>query len=225
MKIQSAKSCTKEGSLGQMCSGGCERIGVLGGTFDPIHYGHLFAAEEARVAFCLDRVVFVPTGKPPHKDRADMASAAERYEMALLATADNPFFAVTRLETDRTGNSYTVDTLKEMRAEYPSADFFLIVGSDTVGDIINWKAPCEIPLLCSIVVVERAGFSDSSINTLPEAIQRAVQVFETSPLEISATDIRNRIRSGKSVKYFLPPAVSSYIFKNNLYLNSGGELF
>lgn len=203
-----------------------ERIGVMGGTFDPIHYGHLFAAEEARIAFNLDRVIFVPTGTPPHKKRSDMASPSERYEMSLLATCENPFFEVTRIETDRTGNSYTVDTLKEMRSKYLGAEFFLIVGSDTVSDIINWKTPDEIPLLCSIIVVERTGYSDmdNSISFLPEVIRRSVLVFETTPLDISATDIRARVRLGKSIKYFMPAAVSSYISKNNLYLDSDGEL-
>ena len=202
------------------------RIGVMGGTFDPIHYGHLFAAEEARVAFSLDRVVFVPTGKPPHKNRTDMASADERYEMTLLAAADNIYFDVTRIETDRTGNSYTIDTLKEMREEYPGAEFFLIVGSDTVGDIINWKNPHEIPLLCSVIVVERTGFMDmdKNIKTLPEIIRKSVFVIETTPLDISATEIRARVCARKSIKYFLPPAVAAYIFKNNLYRDLDGEL-
>jgi nicotinate-nucleotide adenylyltransferase len=190
----------------------------MGGTFDPIHYGHLFAAEEARIDMSLDRVIFVPTGAPPHKRREGMASAEERYEMTLLATNDNSFFDVTRIETDRIGNSYTVDTLRRMGETYPGAELFLIVGEDAVHDIPTWKSPAEIISLSSLIVVSRPGFSHDKIDELPEMIREKALVLRTPLLDISATDIRDRIASGRGVGYLLPHPVMRYIVRRGLYL-------
>lgn len=198
-----------------------ERIGVMGGTFDPIHYGHLFAAEEARLAMDLDRVLFIPAGTPPHKSDAEVTPARRRYDMTLLAVADNPYFEVSDLEILRSGSSYTVDTLRELRQQYTGADFFLIIGTDTMLDLIHWKTPLDIARLSTIVVIKRAGYD--ATGNLPVMIQSALRTIETTPLEISSTDIRQRVRVGESVKYLLPPPVAMYIMKNHLYTNSDGE--
>ncbi len=195
----------------------------MGGTFDPIHCGHLFAAEEARSACGLQRVVFVPTGTPPHKHDPGMATAAQRYEMTMLAISDNPFFDITRTETDRTGDSFTVETLQEMKTAYPGAELFLILGADAVIDLPNWKQPFEISSLCTILVINRMGYDRGKILELPERILRSVRILDTTILEISSTDIRDRMRRGHSVRYLLPEAVRKYVMKKNLYSRSDGE--
>lgn len=199
-----------------------ERIGVMGGTFDPIHYGHLFAAEEARLAMGLDKVLFVPTGTPPHKDGVAITPAHRRYEMTFLAVADNPYFEISDLEIVRSGSSYTIDTLRELHRMYPGADFFLIIGTDAMLDLIHWKNPLDISSLSTIVVISRPGY-DAVKAELPDVIQNTLQMIETTPPEISSTDIRQRVRTKRSVQYLLPPSVRMYIMKNDLYMNSDGE--
>jgi nicotinate-nucleotide adenylyltransferase len=195
----------------------------MGGTFDPIHYGHLFAAEEVRVTLDLDKIVFVPTGMPPHKMYEGMATAEERYEMTLLAIASNDKFEISRIETDRPGISYTLDTLRAIKVSYPEPDLFFITGVDAVLDITQWRAPFEIPLLCTLVVVQRPGYDDERLRELPDEIRSSILVIDTAMLDISATDIRKRVRDGRGVKYLLPDAVFAYIGKNDLYLSLGGE--
>jgi nicotinate-nucleotide adenylyltransferase len=191
----------------------------MGGTFDPIHYGHLFAAEETLSGLGLDKVVFVPTGTPPHKEYAGMAAASERYEMTLLAIAENNRFEVSRTETERPGMSYTLDTLKVMGALYPGCELFFITGTDAILDIGKWREPFEISLLCSIVVVQRPGYDDAGLENLPDGIKGSLRVVKTPMLGISATDIRKRVREKRGVRYLLPEAVRAYIEKNGLYAN------
>jgi nicotinate-nucleotide adenylyltransferase len=200
-----------------------EKIGIMGGTFDPIHYGHLHAAEEARMRFCLGRVIFIPTGAPPHKHYDGMASPEDRYEMTRLAIADNPFFCISRMETDRTGDSYTVDTLRALKADNPDSELFLIMGFDSILDFPNWRKPLEISTLCTIIVVNRPGYERNSIGELPDKIIRSMQMLDMTLLDISATDIRARIRAGRSVFYLLPEAVRGYIASRDLYSTSEGE--
>jgi nicotinate-nucleotide adenylyltransferase len=191
----------------------------MGGTFDPIHYGHLFAAEETMSELGLDRVVFVPTGTPPHKEYSGMATANERYEMTLLAIAENDRFEVSRTETERPGMSYTLDTLKVMCNLYPGFELFFITGIDAILDIGKWREPFEISLLCTIVVVQRPGYDDGGLKKLPDGIKGSLCVIETPMLDISATDIRKRVRDKRGVRYLLPEAVRAYIGKNGLYAN------
>jgi nicotinate-nucleotide adenylyltransferase len=189
----------------------------MGGTFDPIHYGHLLAAEEARVAMSLASVVFVPTGNPPHKSYPEMASAEDRFCMTLLATGGNPFFGATRIETDRQGNSYTAETLQRMRGLYPDAEFYLITGEDAAMDLPMWKDPQEIVSLARLVVVSRPGGFHGRLGELPREIRESIHVLGTALLDISATDIRERVSSGRSARYLLPDDVLAYIYKRGLY--------
>lgn len=200
------------------------RIGIMGGTFDPIHYGHLLAAEEARLALDLKRVVFLPTGTAPHKRYENMASAEDRYAMTLLATADNPFFEVSRMETERGEISYTRDTLNELHALYPGTEFFLIAGLDSILDMPNWRDPFEICRLCTPVAVPRPGYKTDEIRKLPSQIREKLFKLDAVTLDISATDVRDRVARGAGIRYLVPPQVEIYIEKNRIYFASdGGE--
>lgn len=196
----------------------------MGGTFDPIHYGHLFAAEEARTTLALDMIIFIPTGNPPHKRYSGMASAKERYEMALIAIAEHPCFGISSIETERSGNSYTVDTMKELHNMFPGADFFLLVGMDAALDIMQWKQPFEISSLCTLVVISRPGFTRDKMGELPAQIRDSICHIDTARLDISATDIRMRAAKGHNIRFLLPGNVCQYIAKHDLYLASDGEL-
>jgi nicotinate-nucleotide adenylyltransferase len=198
-------------------------VGIMGGTFDPIHYGHLFAAEEARDELALEKIVFIPTGTPPHKTYKGMAAARDRYEMTLLAIAGNDGFDISKIETDRPGMSYTLDTLKAMRDLYPSRGLFFITGMDAVLDIVKWRAPFEISRLCTIVVVKRPGYGNDELEKLPGEIKNSLRVIGAPMLDISATEIRRRVREGRGVRYLMPEAVRAHIRKKNLYTSLGGE--
>ena len=201
------------------------RIGLMGGTFDPIHYGHLLAAEEARLALDLERVIFLPTGTPPHKHYENMASTEDRYAMTLLATADNPFFEVSRMETERDGNSYTRDSLQELHTLYPLAEFFLIAGVDSILDMPNWREPLEICKLCTPVAVPRPGYETGKLLELPSQIREKLYKLDTVMLDISATDIRDRVARGRGIRYLVPPQVEVYIAKKRIYSASDGEKY
>jgi nicotinate-nucleotide adenylyltransferase len=195
----------------------------MGGTFDPVHNGHLFAAEESMEALRLDRVIFVPSGTPPHKMYPGMATAEERYEMVARAIADNGRFEISRVETDRPGMSYTRDTLLAMAEIYPGAGLFFITGMDAVIDILKWRAPLEISGLCTVVVVSRPGYRHDKLEELPEGIRKSLRFIDAPLLEISATDIRGRVRYGRCIRYLLPKVVGDYIRDKNLYLSWDGE--
>ncbi len=200
------------------------RIGVMGGTFDPIHYGHLVAAEEAYFSLGLAEVLFVPTGTPPHKDRGQVSAAEDRYTMTLLATVDNPHFKISRLEIDREGTSHTVDTLREMRHWYApgSVVFYFITGLDAVLDILNWKEPEEIAAFSKIVAVSRPGYNPHRLEDLPSTIRRSVIPLEIPLLAISSTEIRRRVNLGRSIRYLAPWPVEHYIYKKALYHRKDG---
>lgn len=182
----------------------------MGGTFDPIHHGHLVAAEEARYAFDLERVLFIPAGHPWQKER-HVAPAEERYEMTLLATRDNDAFEVSRIELDRDGPTYTVDTLRQLHAEDPEAALFFITGADAILDILSWKDPDEALSLATFVAVTRPGYL---LEKLPS---RAIEVLEIPALAISSTDIRARVAAGRPIRYLVPDAVSAHISDRRLY--------
>ena len=195
------------------------RIGIMGGTFDPIHYGHLRAADEAHAAFGLSEVIFVPTGQPPHKAGEKVSSSGDRYMMTVLATVDCPYFSVSRIEIDKTGKSYTIDTLRQLKAmpEYHDTEFYFITGLDAVLDIVSWKNPEEIMSMCKFVAVSRYGYARSRMEELPEDLRSAIISLEIPLLAISSTGLRERVRRDRSIRFLVPPSVEHYIRKKSLY--------
>lgn len=196
------------------------RIGVLGGTFDPIHIAHLAIAEEARTQLGLDKVVFVPAGLPPHKMDVHVSPAEHRLAMVKLAIADNPHFEVSRVDIDRFGPCYTVDTIALLRKEWePDVEIYFIMGSDSLADILTWHKPDRLIRLCRIVAVGRPGYRvdmDELERCLPGASQRIL--FINSPqLDVSSSEIQRRVRAGESIKYQVPEAVERYIYEHGLY--------
>lgn len=189
------------------------RLGVMGGTFDPVHHGHLVAASEAAARFGLDEVVFVPTGKPTFKQQVDVSPAEHRYLMTVIATASNPRFTVSRVDVDRTGLTYTVDTLRDLKTQRPDADLYFITGADAIAQILTWKDAAELFDMARFVAVTRPGHA-LSVEDLPAG---RVDVLEIPALAISSSDIRARARAGEPVWYLVPDGVVQYIAKHRLY--------
>lgn len=193
----------------------------MGGTFDPIHYGHLVAAEEALVQFNLDRVIFMPTGEPARKTHRHVSPAEDRYLMTVIATASNPDFAVSRLEVDRPGVTYTVDTMRELRTIHgPDTELFFVTGADAVLEILTWKDSGQLADLCTLIAATRPGYDLARFDQQPGAEGLRIEVMEVPALAISSTDIRERVAARRPVRYLLPEAVATYVRKNGLY---GGE--
>ena len=194
------------------------RLGIMGGTFDPIHYGHLVTAEIARSKFALDTVVFVPSGHPPHKQSVP-GHAEQRLMMTLLATVTNPYFQLSRSEVDRLGPSYTYDTLREFQGLYGAkSEFFFITGTDAVLEMLAWHNGEKLVDMCSIIAATRPGYRLTDVHRLPDNFREKIELMQVPALSISSTDIRCRIREGKPIKYLLPEAVETYIYKQGLYL-------
>ncbi|MCI7404659.1 nicotinate-nucleotide adenylyltransferase [Pyramidobacter sp.] len=197
------------------------RIGIMGGTFDPIHFGHLLAAQEALVRLSLQQVIFVPTGNSYQKTYRSVTPAEERYMMTFLATLDNPKFSVSRLEIDREDPSHTVDTLREMRYWYAdqAVEFFFITGIDALMSMDTWTEYEKIPELCTIVAANRPGYDYEHYNldNLPEKVRSRVLRLEIPLLSISSTEIRHRVAAGENLRYLLPHPVEQYIYKRGLY--------
>lgn len=187
------------------------RLGVMGGTFDPIHNGHLVAASEVASAFELDEVIFVPTGQPGQK--TVVTSSEHRYLMTVIATAANPSFSVSRADIDRPGPTYTVDTLRDLKRQFPNHDLFFISGADAIAQILAWKEISEIWQLADFVAVTRPGHN----MELPEAPEASITVLEVPALSISSTDCRNRVETDKPIWYLVPDGVVQYIGKHGLY--------
>lgn len=187
------------------------RLGVMGGTFDPIHHGHLVAASEVASAFKLDGVIFVPTGEPWQKNQ--VTESEHRYLMSVIATASNPRFKVSRVDIDRNGPTYTVDTLRDIQAQFPDAELFFITGADAVKQILEWKNHEDLWPLAHFVAVTRPGHK----LELPKAPEGAISILEIPALAISSTDIRARVVNGEPVWYLVPDGVVQYIGKHNLY--------
>lgn len=195
---------------------GKRRLGVMGGTFDPIHHGHLVAASEVAAQFHLDEVVFVPTGQPWQKADKQVSAAEHRYLMTVIATASNPRFGVSRVDIDRGGDTYTVDTLTDLRAQYPDAEFFFITGADAMGSIISWRDWEDMFELAHFVGVTRPGYALSD-EILPEVHRERVSLIDVPAMAISSTDCRRRASEGRPVWYLVPDGVVQYIAKNRLY--------
>jgi nicotinate-nucleotide adenylyltransferase len=188
----------------------------MGGTFDPIHHGHLVAASEVQAWFDLDEVVFVPTGQPWQKQDRVVSPAEDRYLMTVIATASNPRFWVSRVDIDRDGPTYTIDTLRDLRKELPDADLFFITGADALSDIFTWRDADELFDLAHFVGCTRPGFTmdDSTLSGMPED---KVTIIEIPALAISSTDCRKRRMRGEPVWYLVPDGVVQYITKYALY--------
>ncbi len=197
-----------------------QRIGILGGTFDPIHIGHLVTADFVMHSLNLEKVFFIPTGQPPHKNTPCMATAQNRYSMTLLATSDNPNFNVLDIEVKRQGLSYTIDTLKVLNNKYKDAEFYFIVGTDAVGEIPLWEKAHDLLQYCSFVAATRPGFEfklGKIIEFFGKECESKIYHINTPELEISSTDIRQRVKEGRSFKYIVPASVELYIKKEGLY--------
>lgn len=187
------------------------RIGVMGGTFDPIHHGHLVAASEAAHSFDLDEVVFVPTGQPWQK--SGVSNREHRYEMTVISTASNPRFTVSRVDVDREGPTYTIDTLRDLAAQRPGAELFFITGADAVAQILSWRDHDELWDLAHFVAVSRPGHVLSTEGLPSERVSQ----LEIPAMAISSTDCRERVQRGHPVWYLVPDGVVQYIAKHHLY--------
>jgi nicotinate-nucleotide adenylyltransferase len=192
------------------------RVGVMGGTFDPIHHGHLVAASEVQSFFDLDEVVFVPTGQPWQKQAREVSPAEDRYLMTVIATASNPRFWVSRVDIDREGPTYTIDTLRDLRKELPDADLYFITGADALGDILTWRDADDLFGLAHFVGCTRPGYPVDS-STLTGMPADKVTLLEIPALAISSTDCRARRMKGDPVWYLVPDGVVQYITKYALY--------
>jgi len=202
-----------------MTNGRGQRIGVMGGTFDPIHHGHLVAASEVGHFFSLDEVIFVPTGQPYQKDQRKVSEAEDRYLMTVIATASNPRFSVSRVDIDRPGETYTIDTLRDLHAARgQDAEFFFITGADALARMMSWRDADELFKLAHFVGCTRPGHRLSD-DGLPD---RRVSLIEIPALAISSTTCRQRVQAGEPIWYLVPDGIVQYISKRRLYDEANG---
>lgn len=199
------------------------KIGLMGGTFDPIHNGHLVLAEQVRTRFQLDKVIFIPTGVPPHKET--IASKEHRYNMTKLAIEDNEFFELSTIELDQDHKSYAIDTVKELIAEFgPNTEVYFITGADAIIELPTWRKFDELVTLCKFIGSTRPGIEDhelsEKINALVRDHQANITITQVPALAISSTDIRRRVKYHLSIKYLLPAKTESYIYEHHLYQDS-----
>ena len=195
-----------------------KRMGVMGGTFDPIHYGHLVTAEAALSEFQLDEVVFVPTGQPWMKANRDVAAPEDRYLMTVIATSSNPRFWVSRIEIERDGPTYTVETLQELRRQTgDGVDLFFITGADAVLEIFQWKDPEEVLSLAHFIGATRPGYDVARFEREAPTRHPNISVMSVPALAISSSDIRRRVRESRPIRYLVPEGVQTYIEKSRLY--------
>mgnify|MGYP003571375899 CR=1 FL=1 len=195
------------------------KTGIMGGTFDPIHYGHLLAAEEARINLGIDRLIFVPTGDPAYK--REITPAEDRYAMTLLATAGVLEYSVSRIEIDRKEETHTIDTLREfIKSGIEPEDLYFITGLDAMLSITSWFEYEKIPELCTLVTARRPGYPVSGIEKLPKFIKDKLKYIEIPQFAISSTEIRERSRDGRGIRFLVPHLVEIYIESNKLYKNN-----
>ena len=200
-----------------------KRVAVMGGTFDPIHYGHLVTAEAVRHEFQLDQVLFIPTGKPPHKASDTVSDSESRYLMTLLATESNDHFYASRMEIDRSGFTYTIDTIHALQQIYPvDTEIFFITGADAFYQMFSWHNAEELLKTCTFVAATRPGYQKEELiqrisATIQDHPMQRFHFLEVPALAISSSDIRARVRSGRPIKYLVPEAVENFIKKHRLY--------
>ncbi|MEX0755837.1 MAG: nicotinate-nucleotide adenylyltransferase [Actinomycetota bacterium] len=192
------------------------KLGVMGGTFDPIHNGHLTTAEEALVQFGLDEVVFVPTGSPWMKQHEVVSPSEHRYLMTVIATASNPRFSVSRIDVDRDGPTYTIDTLLALADEHHDAELYFVTGADAILEIFDWKDPADLLGLAHFIAATRPGYDLTALEA-STATRERVSVMNIPALAISSTDVRRRVREGRPIRYLVPEGVKSYVEKTGLY--------
>jgi len=193
---------------------GPEKIGILGGTFDPVHFGHLLLAQDAMEALGLDRVTFVPASVPPHKMEKETTSASDRYEMVRLAVEDNPLFTLSDVEFKRSGPSFSVDTITRLKEEIGDGDLYFLIGADNLDEIWTWKDPEKLFQICRVVVIGRPGLElESKQNDLPGP----VTTLDILRINLSSSEIRSRIKKGRSIRYLVPQNVERYIYEKRLY--------
>ncbi len=191
-----------------------KKIGILGGTFDPIHMGHLVLAEQVKEKLKLNRVIFIPCLSPPHKTKRKLSMADHRFRMAALAVEDNPSFSISDVELKRTGLSYTIDTLRQLKRTHPDSEIYFLTGSDVLDEIHTWKDPEEIYKLAKMVIAVRPGFDgfDPGNRFAEKSI-----IIHITGLDISSSQIRERVKKGQSIRYLVPSRVEEYIRKKKLY--------
>ncbi|GFN34500.1 nicotinate-nucleotide adenylyltransferase [Tepidimicrobium xylanilyticum] len=204
-----------------------ERIGIMGGTFDPIHNGHLILAEYSRTEIGLDKILFIPTGKPPHKVGNQISKAVHRYNMTLLALDSNPNFFTSTIEMEREGFSYTIDTIRYLSSKFKDKEFYFILGSDSLLEIHKWKDYEELLKSCNFIVAKRKGLEDEElmdrVNDIIKCYKANIHILEFPIIDISSTEIRNRVIKNKSIKYLVPEPVELYIYKYGLYKENGND--
>jgi nicotinate-nucleotide adenylyltransferase len=191
-------------------------IGIMGGTFDPLHLGHLLVAEQARERMELDEVWFLPSNHPPHKDHSPVARSEDRLEMVRRAIGDHPKFKLCEIEFERDGPSYSVETAYILKERYPKDQFYWIIGSDMIQYLPKWYKIEEMIQEVSFIGLDRPGYG-ASLHNLPGILQQSLTMVDTVQIDISSTEIRDRLANGRSVRYMLPDAVWSYIRGNQLY--------
>lgn len=200
-----------------------KRLGIVGGTFDPIHWGHLLTSETVREKAKLDKVLFIPAGIPPHKSEQQVSASLHRYRMVFLATENNPYFGVSDLEIKREGFSYTVDTIAELNHIYSgTASLFFLIGADALFQLENWKQPQKLLASCRLIVMTRPGYHKKKLLDLVDSYNKSrviqgIDVVEVPCIGISSTMIRERVKLNLSIKYFVPAQVEDYILAHQLY--------
>lgn len=200
-----------------------KKIGILGGTFNPIHYGHLIIAESVRENYRLDRVLFMPTGLPPHKQDSEVTGAEHRFEMVQCAIRSNEYFEASRIEIDRAGFTYTIDTLISLKDVYgKDTTIYFITGADVIPELVTWKDCSRVFGMCEFIALLRPGYERKAfvdeIDSLKSGYGAVINITEAPMADISSTDIRERIRKGRSVRYLVPPCVEEYIYDHKLFM-------
>lgn len=199
-----------------------KRIGICGGTFDPVHHGHLISAECIRHQYKLDRIIFIPTGMPPHKKLINVTDAEHRFNMLCRAIETNPFFSVSRIEIERPGFTYTVDTLNQMMREFDDeTKLFYIIGADVVHDLLTWKEYKKVFALCEFIAALRPGYKKQDFEEAAQNLRlnykARIHLAKIPLIEISSTLVRERVKNNESIKYLVPEGVEEYIAEHGLY--------